>query len=188
MCSEQDKLKRTPGDITYKDAQPSYGTSGGVTCALWILSPSPEGTRLPISACGWSRSVSVISVFILFFLFLRIESSQRRDDGAPPSLSALHPKSWEWRPMRVERKEQDASCCVFIFHKRSTRPKEEETLRRCSSKMLFISIMRARERREERVRFCVYFFDNQNPLPPNGRRNGVSVAGQEIHLPPFYLP
>jgi hypothetical protein len=56
---------------------------------------------------------------------------------------------------------------------------EEETLRRCSGKMLFISIMREKQS----TVLCVYFFLIIRIPSPNGRDGtGVSVTGQEIHL------
>jgi hypothetical protein len=86
----------------------------------------------------------------------RIESSQRW--WGQPKFVFTPLKSWEWRPMRVERRRTRRQL-LRLHLSQEMRPglpkeEEEETLRRCSGKMLFISIMREKQS----TVLCVYFF------------------------------
>lgn len=138
----------------------SYGTSGSVTCAQRYGSD-------PIYSCKEYVSLSTISLSLRVRIKYRsvilvgkrkgkrIESSQRW--WGQPKFVFTPLKSWEWRPMRVERRRTRRQL-LRLHLSQEMRPglsrEEEETLRRCSGKMLFISIMREKQS----TVLCVYFF------------------------------
>jgi hypothetical protein len=107
------------------------------------------------------------------------ESNPLRDDGDNPSLSS--PPSSLGNGDRCESRgeEQDASCCVFIFHKRcapDSQKKKKKKKKRSGGVVAKCYLYPSCER--NRVQSCVYiFFDNQNPLAERKRRNGRECYG-----------
>lgn len=139
----------------------SYGTSGSVTCAQRYGSD-------PIYSCKEYVSLSTISLSLRVRIKYRsvilvgkrkgkrIESSQRwwgqpKFVFTPPQVLGMATDA----SREAKNKTPAVASSSFTRDAPRTLPKEEEeTLRRCSGKMLFISIMREKQS----TVLCVYFF------------------------------
>lgn len=184
---------RTPCDTTYiKDAQSPPPLTGRAAVLhvpnVMDLIPSIAARNMSLSLSTLSLSLRVRMKYRSVILVgKRKEKNRILSEMMGTTQVCLHrpQKSWEWRPMRVERRRTRRQLLRLHLSQemRPALPKEEieETLRRCSGKMLFISIMRERRQRTERVWSCVclffFFFYNQNPLAERKRRNGRECYG-----------
>lgn len=124
-CAEQGQAMRTPCDTTYiKDAQSPPPLTGRAAVLhvpnVMDLIPSIAARNMSLSLSTLSLSLRVRMKYRSVILVgKRKESNPLRDDGDNPSLSSPSLKSLGNGDRCESRgEEQDASCCVFIFHKR----------------------------------------------------------------------